>query len=124
MTALQLDMIQSAGVGALALVLGMWLTRKIAFLQRFCIPSPVSGGIIFSFLTLALYLLADVEVSFDSALKDAFMVAFFTSVGFQTNLKVLRQGGRLLVLMVVLRAVAYAIALSQSVYGLFGDFAS
>lgn len=102
MTALQLDMIQSAGVGALALVLGMWLTRKIAFLQRFCIPSPVSGGIIFSFLTLALYLLADVEVSFDSALKDAFMVAFFTSVGFQTNLKVLRQGGRLLVLMVVL----------------------
>ncbi|MBQ0061851.1 MAG: hypothetical protein KBT15_08775, partial [Bacteroidales bacterium] len=51
MTALQLDMIQSAGVGALALVLGMWLTRKIAFLQRFCIPSPVSGGIIFSFLT-------------------------------------------------------------------------
>ena len=102
MTALQLDMIQSAGVGALALVLGMWLTRKIAFLQRFCIPSPVSGGIIFSFLTLALYLLADVEVSFDSALKDAFMMAFFTSVGFQTNLKVLRQGGRLLVLMVVL----------------------
>lgn len=102
MTALQLDMIQSAGVGALALVLGMWLTRKIAFLQRFCIPSPVSGGIIFSFLTLALYLLTDVEVSFDSALKDAFMVAFFTSVGFQTNLKVLRQGGRLLVLMVVL----------------------
>lgn len=102
MTALQLDMIQSAGVGALALVLGMWLTRKIAFLQRFCIPSPVSGGIIFSFLTLSLYLLADVEVSFDSALKDAFMVAFFTSVGFQTNLKVLRQGGRLLVLMVVL----------------------
>lgn len=102
MTALQLDMIQSAGVGALALVLGMWLTRKIAFLQRFCIPSPVSGGIIFSFLTLSLYLLTDVEVSFDSALKDAFMVAFFTSVGFQTNLKVLRQGGRLLVLMVVL----------------------
>lgn len=102
MTALQLDMIQSAGVGALALVLGMWLTRKIAFLQRFCIPSPVSGGIIFSFLTLSLYLLTDVEVSFDSALKDAFMVAFFTSVGFQTNLKVLRQGGRLLVVLVVL----------------------
>lgn len=105
MTALQLDMIQSAGVGALALVLGMWLTRKIAFLQRFCIPSPVSGGIIFSFLTLALYLLADVEVSFDGTLKDAFMMAFFTSVGFQTNLKVLRQGGRLLVVLVVLLVI-------------------
>ena len=48
-------MIQTAGVGALALIVGMILTRKVAFLQKFCMPSPVSGGIIFSLLTLALY---------------------------------------------------------------------
>ena len=48
-------MIQTAGVGALALIVGMILTRKVAFLQKFCVPSPVSGGIIFSLLTLALY---------------------------------------------------------------------
>ena len=52
---LHLDMIQTAGVGALALIVGMILTRKVAFLQNFCVPSPVSGGIIFSLLTLALY---------------------------------------------------------------------
>ena len=52
---LHLDMIQTAGVGALALIVGMILTRKVAFLQKFCVPSPVSGGIIFSLLTLALY---------------------------------------------------------------------
>lgn len=105
MAELQLDMIQTAGVGALALVLGMWMTRRITFLQKFCVPSPVSGGILFSLLTLALYLLTDVEVSFDGTLKDVFMLAFFTSVGFQSDLKVLKQGGRLLVLLVVLLVV-------------------
>ena len=48
MTSIELDMIQSAGVGALALLVGMGLTRKVAFLQKFCVPSPVSGGLIFS----------------------------------------------------------------------------
>ena len=54
MVGIELDMIQSAGIGALALIAGMILTRKVAFLQKFCVPSPVSGGIIFSLLTLAL----------------------------------------------------------------------
>ena len=97
-----LDMIQTAGIGALALIVGMVLTRKVGFLQRFCVPSPVSGGIIFSLLTLALYGWCNVEVSFDGTLKDVFMLAFFTSVGFQSDLKVIKQGGRLLVIMLAL----------------------
>ena len=52
MVSIELDMIQTAGVGALALLVGMVLTRKVAFLQKFCVPSPVSGGIIFSLITL------------------------------------------------------------------------
>lgn len=102
---IQLDVVQSAGAGALALVLGMLLTRKIGFLQRFCIPSPVSGGIIFSLFTLALYAWGGVAVSFDSTLKDIFMMAFFTSVGFQSNLSVLKQGGKTLAIMLMLLVV-------------------
>ena len=94
MTNIELDMIQTAGIGALALIVGMNLTRRVAFLQRFCVPSPVSGGIIFSLLTLVLYGWFDVGVSFDGTLKDVFMLAFFTSVGFQSDLKVLKQGGK------------------------------
>ena len=96
MASIELDMIQTAGIGALALIVGMVLTRRVAFLQRFCVPSPVSGGIIFSLMTLILYGCFDVEVSMDDTLKDVFMLAFFTSVGFQSDLKVLKQGGRLL----------------------------
>ena len=96
---LDLNMIQTAGIGVLALIVGMALTRKIAFLQRFCIPSPVSGGILFSLLTLALYGWFHIEISFDGTLRDTFMLAFFTSVGYQSDLKVLKQGGKALLIM-------------------------
>ena len=109
MTSIELDMIQTAGIGALALIVGMVLTRKVAFLQKFCVPSPVSGGIIFSLITLVLYGFCDVEVSFDGTLKDVFMLAFFTSVGFQSDLKVIKQGGRLLVIMLTLLVVIIAL---------------
>ena len=102
MTYIELDMIQTAGIGALALIVGMILTRRISFLQRFCVPSPVSGGIIFSLLTLLLYGCFDIEVSFDGTLKDIFMLAFFTCVGYQSDLKVIKQGGKLLIIMLIL----------------------
>ena len=102
MTSIELNMIQTAGVGALALMVGMFLTRRVAFLQRFCIPSPVSGGIIFSLLTLALYGWGHIELSFDGKLRDLFMLAFFTSVGFQSDMRVLKQGGKILGIMLVL----------------------
>lgn len=97
-----LDMLQSAGIGALALLTGIFMTRKIKWIQRFCIPSPVSGGLVFSIITLLLYKFIHVEVTFDGTLKDVFMLAFFTSVGFQSNLNVIKQGGKTLVMMLIL----------------------
>jgi ESS family glutamate:Na+ symporter len=105
MTSVELDMIQTAGIGVLALVVGMILTKKVDFLRRFCVPSPVSGGVIFSLLTLMLYGWFHIEVSFDGKLKEVFMLAFFTCVGFQSDLKVLMQGGKLLIAMLALLVV-------------------
>jgi ESS family glutamate:Na+ symporter len=109
MTSIELDMIQTAGIGALALLVGMVLTRKVAFLQKFCVPSPVSGGIIFSLMTLMIYSWFHVEVSFDGTLRDVFMLAFFTSVGFQSDIKVIKQGGKLLAIMLTLLVVLIAL---------------
>ncbi len=102
MTNIELDMIQTAGIGALALMIGMVLTRKVSFLQKFCVPSPVTGGLIFSLIGLALFAWCNIELSFDRTLQDIFMVAFFTCVGYQCDLKVIKQGGKPLVLMLVL----------------------
>ncbi len=108
MTSIELDMLQTAGIGALALIVGMILTRKVGLLQKYCVPSPVSGGIIFSLITLALYAWFDIEISFDGTLKDVFMLAFFTSVGFQSDLKVIKKGGKPLMIMLALLVVIIA----------------
>ena len=102
---ISLDMYQTAGVGVAALLLGMLFTRKIPFLKRFCIPAPVSGGIVISLLTLALYSFGRVEMDFDGTIKDICMTLFFTSVGFQSNMKALKSGGKPLVVMVLLVAL-------------------
>lgn len=102
MVTLELNMVQTAGIGALALMIGMVLTRRVAFLQKFCVPSPVTGGLIFSLIGLAMYAWLHIELSFDRTLQDVFMVAFFTCVGYQCDLKVLKQGGKPLVLMLLL----------------------
>ena len=102
---LSLDMYASAGIGVLALLLGMYFTRKISFLKRFCIPAPVSGGLIVSLLTLLLFSVFGVECRFDGTVKDLCMMLFFTSVGFQSDMKVLRKGGKPLLVMIGLVVV-------------------
>ena len=100
-----LDMYQTAGIGVLALVLGILFTRSVPFLKKFCIPAPVSGGLVISLLTLALYSFGRIEFSFDGTIKDISMTLFFTSVGFQSNMKAFKTGGKTLGVMVVLVAV-------------------
>lgn len=104
LTTLSLDLYASAGVGVLALLLGMWFTRKIPFLKRLCIPAPVSGGLLISLVTLLLFSAFHLECRFDGTVKDLCMMLFFTSVGFQSDIKVLKKGGRPLLVMIALVA--------------------
>nr|MBP7896046.1 sodium/glutamate symporter [Ruminococcus sp.] len=74
----------------------------ISFLQKFCIPAPVIGGLLFAILTLVLYMTGVAVIDFDDTLKEVCMVFFFTSVGFQANLKVLKSGGKSLIVFLFL----------------------
>lgn len=89
----------------LALFLGILFTRAIPLLKRFCIPAPVSGGLVVSLLTLALHGLFGLDFQFDGTIKDIAMMLFFTSVGFQSDLRAIKEGGRPLLIMVLLVAV-------------------
>ena len=91
---IQLDMYQTLAVSVLVLILGSFLRRKINFLEKFCIPAPVVGGLLFAIFTCICYATGIAEFSFDDILKEVCMVFFFTSVGFQANLKVLKSGGK------------------------------
>jgi ESS family glutamate:Na+ symporter len=91
---IQIDMYQTLAVSVLVLILGQFLKKRINFLEKFCIPAPVIGGLLFAVLTCVCYSLGIAEFTFDDTLREVCMVFFFTSVGFQANLKVLKSGGK------------------------------
>ena len=102
---IQIDMYQTLAVSVLVLILGQFLKKRINFLEKFCIPAPVIGGLLFAVLTCVCYSLGIAEFTFDDTLREVCMVFFFTSVGFQANLKVLKSGGKSLFIFLVLVVV-------------------
>ena len=101
MKVLSLDMYQTLALAVCVLFLGAAMKKKISVLEKFCIPAPVVGGLVFAILSCVLYAFGIVEFSFDETLKTVCMVMFFTSVGFQANLRVLKSGGLSLLIFLV-----------------------
>ncbi len=108
---IQLDMYQTLAVAVLVLMLGSFLRRRIRFLEKFCIPAPVIGGLLFAIMTCIGHVSGLTDFSFDDTLREVCMVLFFTSVGFQANLKVLKSGGKS---MVVFLALVIALIILQN----------
>ncbi len=102
MLQLNFDMYQTVAIAVVALFLGDVLKRVFPVLERFCIPSPVAGGLVFAIFTCVLYVFRIAEISFNDTLREVCMVLFFTSVGFQANLKVIQSGGKSLIIMLIL----------------------
>ncbi len=100
--AINIDMYQTLAIAVLVLMLGSFLKKRINVLERFCIPAPVVGGLLFAIFTCLLYAAGIAEISFDDTLREVCMVFFFTSVGFQANLKVLKSGGKALGVFLIL----------------------
>ncbi|MDY5305264.1 sodium/glutamate symporter, partial [Fusobacterium gastrosuis] len=93
MAAITLDMYQTLGLAIILLLLGTWIKSKVNVLQKYFIPAPVVGGLLFSLLMLVTHSMELVTFSFDSNLKNFFMVVFFTSVGFLASFSLLKKGG-------------------------------
>lgn len=89
-----LNMYQTAGIAMLLFVLGRFLTDRIDFLKRCCIPAPVVGGLIFAIVHLGLYMAGVLALSFDENVKNYFMTLFFTSVGYTACFRLLKKGGK------------------------------
>ena len=121
MPQITLDMYQTAGIAMLLFVLGRFLTTKIEFLRKCCIPAPVVGGLIFALVHLGLYLAGIVEFKFDENVKNFFMTLFFTSVGYTACFRLLKKGGKKVLFFLVLAIVmvCFQNVLSAALAGVF-----
>ena len=92
------DMVMTAALASLLLLLGFWIRKKVGFLTKYCIPAPVVGGFLFMFITFAGHQSNAFQFSFDTTFQSPFMVAFFTTVGLGASISLLKKGGILLVI--------------------------
>ena len=90
-TILELDPRQTIIVGILVLFLGKYLTTKVAFLQEYNIPEPVSGGLIASIVFGVLYVAFGLELQFALGLRDTLLIVFFTTIGLSSKFSTLAE---------------------------------
>lgn len=79
-------------------LVGAFLVKRINFLNKYCIPAPVVGGLLFAILATGLKGLGIVEITLDTSLQSIFMITFFTTVGLGASFKLIKLGGKLLII--------------------------
>lgn len=112
---LKLDLLTTLALAGLSLAVGAGVRRLVAPLERFSIPAPAIGGLLFALGVLLLRSVAGLQVSIDSTLRSPLQIAFFTTIGLGATTTLLRSGGRRLVHFWILATVT---AVVQNVVGL------
>jgi len=95
---IEINQITTVFLAVALFALGCWLINKIGFLKRFCIPAPVVGGLLFAALATILKTTGVLEISLDTSLQSLFMITFFTTIGLGASFKLVKLGGKLLII--------------------------
>lgn len=98
MIMLSLNQVNTIFLAVALLVLGSFIISKARFLRKFCIPAPVIGGLLFAIIATILKGTGLVQITLDTSLQSLFMLTFFTTVGLGASFKLVRLGGKLLVI--------------------------
>ena len=95
---INLDSILTLALAVIVLLVGYGVKNRSAFLRKYCIPAPVVGGFLFMFITFIGYKTNSFNFAYENVFQSTFMLAFFTTVGLGANLKILKSGGKLLII--------------------------
>lgn len=111
---LSLGMEATLAWAIILLLIGRWLVQRVYVLQRFCIPAPVVGGLLFSLLTLFLHQTGLMAVKMTTTFQTPLMLGFFTTIGLIASLKLVKKGGKILFFYWLLCSI---LALMQNIIG-------
>lgn len=102
---IKFDMTQTLFLAVVLILAGKWINSKVSIFSKYCIPSAVVGGLLFSFLALILRQFNIVYFEFNTILQQFFMNMFFAASGFGASMALLKKGGRLVAVFLVLAAL-------------------
>jgi ESS family glutamate:Na+ symporter len=112
---LQLDAVQTLAFAGIALFLGYALCRAIPVLGRYNLPPPVIGGLVFAVAAWIAHDRGTTLFVLDTGLQSPLMIAFFTTIGVNASLRLLRISGRQVVLFL---GIASLFAVAQNLLGM------
>ncbi|MBC2398269.1 sodium/glutamate symporter [Clostridium tetanomorphum] len=90
---IKLDMMQTTALAVVVYYFGAWVKTKIQILEKFCIPAPVVGGLIFAIVNLIVKQNGLLTLNLDTTLQKPFMMVFFTSIGMGASIELVKKGG-------------------------------
>jgi ESS family glutamate:Na+ symporter len=99
---MQIKPLMATTIGIVVLFLGKRINDVVKVLREYSIPEPVTGGLICSVLIALVYLSTGIEIEFNLAARDLLLVYFFTTIGINSSLKDLLNGGKPLVILLVI----------------------
>ena len=115
MRALELNLLATLALATALFFIGQFIVQRSAFLQRYSIPVPVVGGVLFAVLLAVASLVADVQFKMDDSPRDPLLLAFFATLGLGADVRSLMRGGWKLVILIGLFVV---VMIMQCVIGL------
>ena len=122
MLLLKVNAVQAVALAVMTYYFGVWVKSKLPVLAKYSIPTPVVGGMTFALLLSVLEGCGVMKVQFDGTLQTILMLAFYTTIGLMASLKLIRQGGGLLIAFLAAASVLAALqnCLGMGLAGLMG----
>lgn len=125
------SMIGTLAIGLISLYIGLFIKNRSKFFEKFGIPAPVIGGILFAVIHLVIRELGIGTIKYDTTLQDPFMVVFFTTIGIGSSISALKRGGKLLIIFWLLSGImtfmqtviGVGIAKATNIHPLYGVLA-
>ncbi|NLC61017.1 MAG: sodium/glutamate symporter [Gammaproteobacteria bacterium] len=112
---LQLDAVQTLALAGVALFLGYGLCRWVPVLGKYNLPPPVVGGLVFAIAVWIAHARDTTLFELDTSLQTPLMIAFFTTIGMNASLRLLKISGTQVM---VFLGLASAFAVFQNLLGM------
>ena len=102
----EFGMFETLFLAVIGIYIGDFLREKFPILKKYCLPAPVVGGTLISIVTMILYYANIFEPNFDfQTVNTLFYCLFFAASGTAASMALLKKGGKLVAIFVVLAAL-------------------
>lgn len=105
MLEISLNVYYTIALAIVVLMVGDFIKKHIYVLRKFCIPTPVVGGVLFALLITVLNMSGLCKLSLDSSFNDFFSLLFYAGIGYTASWKLLRKGGPQVILFLILSSI-------------------